>query len=349
MPQPHQLRVSLLGLIYTEYNIRTATAYEFGEKVKQILFALKEVFLSYTPSRSFIEAMIKYDFKVGDAKTSEMQLCFSNLATWPLIFILLFIQLDPFKISLSLVKLLSFESSVVLFLLDGHQFNMLILFFIFYFIEWIIRKEYILIALVFYFLQRSELHIHLATVAVLAVYLSRICYLWWLSVDSESETKKIWKTVSALQLWAWIFVSFTTISALDYIQTNFLFNEASELNRVNFLCLAILLYHVFSHLFLSLWGHFYFQKNYEPANLPTYYSTTNWILRFNMSYYLQSLLKSKIAQELEKHIKNVEQLQELKILHPAMAKLSVETVLKKETDYLKEANLRIDKLSGVPV
>lgn len=312
--------------------------------MKQILFALKEVFLSYIPSRSFIEAMMKYDFKIGDAKTSLMQLCFSNLASWPLVIILLVIGLDPFKVSFSLVNLLSFENPMVLFLLDGHLPNMLIFFLLFYFLEWIVRKEYILIAIVFYFLNRSELHVHLATVAVLAIYLSRINYLWWLSVDSESETKKIWKSISLLQFVAWIFIVTTAIGALDYIQVNNLFSQYGSLSRFNFLCVTILLYHACSHLFLSLWGHFYFQKKLEPTRLPTYYSTANWILRFNMSYYLQSLLKSQISKQLNTHLESEKQFQELKVQNKALVRFSVEEVLKKEIAYLKEATLRMGKI-----
>lgn len=312
--------------------------------MKKIFFVLKEVFLSYTPARSLIESMMKYDFKIGEMKTNLMQICFSNLASWPLIPILFIIYLDPFKYSWSLVGLLSFENPFVLLLLDGRISNMIVFFFIFFILEWVFRKEYILIAAVFYFLNRSELHIHLATVAVFAIYFSRICYLWWFSVDSESETKKIWKSVSILQTCAWFFVGFATITALDFVQLNHLFNRNGELSRFNFLCIAILLYHGFSHLFLSLWGHFYSQKKIEPSHLPTYYSTANWLLRFNMSYYLQRLLKTQVSQQLQKHLNSEAQLYELKIRNPALANFSVGDVLSREIAYLKEANLRMNKI-----
>lgn len=312
--------------------------------MKQIFLAIKEVLLSYSPARSLIESIMKFDFKIGDSKTNLMQLCFSNLASWPLVIILLAVNLDPFRFSWSLVKLLSFESPLILFLLDGHLANMLLVSLLFFVLEWVLRKEYILIAIVFYFLNRSELHIHLATVAVLAVYLSRITYLWWLSVDSESETKKIWITVSVLQFVAWLCIAFTVISTLDYIQINNLLSESGDLNRFNFLAAGILLYNGLSLLFLSLWGHFHVQKEIEPTHLPTYYSTSNWILRFNMSYYLQSRLRQQVTLQLEKHLKNEIQFQELKSLSPSLAKFSVEDVLKNEIGYLKEAKLRISKI-----
>jgi hypothetical protein len=310
----------------------------------EILLALKETFLSYSPSRSLIEGMMKYDFKVGVPRVNLMQLCFSNLAAWPLIIVIALIHLDPFKYSWTLVSLISFENPVILFLLDGRLGAMVWFFVIFFIIEWLIRKEYVLLALIFYFLNKGELHIHLASVGVLAIYLSRISYLWWLSLDALSETQKIWKSVSILQFVAWIVTTICILNALDYIQLNFLFNENSDLSRFNFLCIVVVLYHVCSHLFLSLWGHFYFQKKIEPSNLPTYYSTAHWILRFNMSYYLQKLLKNKLSAQSEKHAESQKQFDELKIVSPGLVKLSVESVLKKETAFLKEAGLRISKI-----
>ena len=312
--------------------------------MKKILAALKDVLLSYGPARSFVEAMIKFDFKIGEAHTNLMQICFSNLASWPLIPLLFLIFFDPFKFSWSLVGLLSFDNPVVFFLLDGRLAGMLIFFVLFFVMEWVIRKEYLLIGLIFYFLNRNELHIHLATVALLAVYVSRICYLWWLSVDSESETKKIWKSISQLQFAAWVLVSFSAIGALDYLQINHLFSQSGEMTRFGFLGVTVLLYHGFSHLFLSLWGHFYFQRTTEPSQLSTFYSTANWILRFNMSNYLRSLLKARIPQQLEKHLESELQYVELKKLNPALANFSVGPVLGREISFLKEAGLRLSKI-----
>ena len=42
--------------------------------------ALKQIFLSVSPSQSQLQAMIKIDFKIADSRTNWMQLCFSALA-----------------------------------------------------------------------------------------------------------------------------------------------------------------------------------------------------------------------------------------------------------------------------
>lgn len=303
--------------------------------LKQIAEALKEVFLSYSPARSLIEAMMKYDFKIGEARVNLMQLCFSNLASWPLILILVLIFFDPTKASWSLVGYLSFENPLVLFLLDGRPLNMLALFLLFFALEWILKKEYILIAIIIYLVNRSEFHIHLATTSILAVYLSRLLYLWSFKADHESETRKIWKSVCILQLLAWGLVSLSALRALDYIQVNFLFNEATNLSRFNFLCIMILLYHMLSHLFLSFWGHFYFGQKLEPSKLPVYYSTKNWASHFKISKRFKSTLSIKTTEQLKKHLQSDVELQELKLQSPGLAKFSIAKVLAKEISYLK--------------
>jgi|GEM_PF-4198542 len=313
---------------------------EIGQGLRAVLFTC-------SPARSFTEAMMKYDFKIGTARTNLMQLCFSNLASWPLVLILFAIKLDPFKGSWSLIDFFSFDNLLVLFLLDGRLFSMLIFFAVFFILQWLLKKEYILLALLFYFLNRAEIHIHLATVAVLAVYLSRVSSLFWLSFYCKSATKKIWKTICVLQILAWGFVALTSLSALDFIQIHFLFNEATELTRFNFLIIVILLYHGFSHLFLSLWGHFYFQKSSEPSDLPVHYSTAHWILRLRLSKSLRGLLKFQITSQLKKHGHSQKQYSELQQLNPGLANLLIGRVLAQEVNNLSVASQQIEKIQAV--
>lgn len=312
--------------------------------MKLILNAVKEALLSFTPARSLIESMMKYDFRIGEPRGQLMQLCFSNLAAWPLALVIALVAWDPFGRAWSLVAQLGFESPVVLFLLNGRPLPMLAVFALMFFLEWIFRKEYILLGLVFYLLGRSELHIHLATVAVLGVYLARICYLWWLAVDCESRTRRLWQWASSLQLLAWGVAAVMALNALDYLQVNHLFNEAGGMSRFRFLILVVGLYHVFSHLFLCLWGHFSFQRAADPAQLPVYYSTAAWILRFSMSHHLQNLLRGQVAAQLEKHQAHQRDLAQLKSQSPGLATLPVGEVLQREILHLKEANLRLTRI-----
>lgn len=312
--------------------------------MRQIFAALKEVFLCFSPERSFLESMMKIDFKIGDYKTNMMQLCFSNLGSWPLLIICTLIYLDPFRYSWSLSEALSFTNPLVLFLLSGQMLSMLQFFILFFVLQWIIRKEYILLAVVLYFTHRSELHIHLAVMAVLAIYLSRISYLMWLTMDTLSHTKRIWKSIGILQLFSWLICTIMVMSALDYIQIRHLFKEGTQLSRFNFICVTILVYHTLSHLFLSLWGHFYIQQKFDPSQLNTYFSTSHWILRFDLSYYLQSKLKTKVNEQIAQHELSLRQYQELKALNKGATLGSIHEVLNQEIVFLKEAQIRLSKI-----
>ncbi|AGH96320.1 hypothetical protein [Pseudobdellovibrio exovorus] len=317
--------------------------------MKMILSALKDALLSYMPTRSLIESMIKYDFKVGNARTHLMELCFSNLAAWPLFLLIGLIFLDPFKGSWSLVHWFGYESSIVLALLNGHMAAMVTCFFVFFVMEWLLRKEYLWIGLIFYFLNRSELHIHLAVSGVLGVYFARVLYVWWLAIDIKSKTQQIWKWVNALQFSVWVITAVVSLIALDFLQVNHLFNQAifSEslvVTRGSFLLAVVFLFHLLSHVFLCVWGHFYYQIKTDPADLPIYYSTANWILRFSMSYHLQSILKKVVPIQIEKHSENVQKIEGLTASHAGLESLPVNRVLRQELDYLREANLRLTKI-----
>lgn len=312
--------------------------------MKMILAALKEVFISHSPSNNFTESMIKWDFKIGEPKQNLMQLAFSNLAAWPLVLIIALIWVDPFQNSWSLVKLLSEDSSLVFNLLDGHGQMMLMFFFMAFVAEWLFRTEYFCIALLLYFLNRSELHVNLAAAAVLAVFFSRNCYLWWMVVDCESEARKIWNWVCGLQMAAWVLVCAGAIFALDYAHVTQLFNVGSGITRLGFLSAVLAALLLVSHLLLGLWGHFYFKSEHDPSFLRLRYSTSNWILRFKMSSYLQYLLKQQAEAQLQKHNVSQAQFDELKVANPGLVKLSVEKTLKGETAYLKEAILRLNKI-----
>lgn len=312
--------------------------------MSEIGYALKEVFLSFYPSRSFIEGMIKYDFKIGDRRSALMQVCFSNLAFWPLLILLVIVYVDPFKASWSLVSLLSYENVFVLFLLDGRLTAMLTIFLSFYFLEWIFRKEYLFVFLIFYFLNRSELHINNALMAVMGVYLSRICYMWWMGIENKSKTRKIWNSVQLIQIFSWLLTIVGAVLILDYIQINFLFASDRVFSRFVFLAAVIVFYHIFCHFILSIWGHFYFKIKIEPSDIPIYFSTALWILRFNMSFYLLKLLKDKISDQLPKHEGLLRDYEEIRPLKGITASENLAAVITKEIGYLKEANLRLTKI-----
>jgi hypothetical protein len=310
--------------------------------VKEILLSLKDTLLALTPGRSFCEAMLKADFKVGDRRRALMQLCFSSLAAWPLAVLVVLVGFCP--LSWQLTRILPQDHFMVLWLLDGRLPELLIFFAALYVLQWILRLEYVFLILIFYGVRSQQLHINLAVAGVLAIYLSRISYQWWLSVDCASVTKTIWKSAHVLQLVAWVVTAVLALSALDYLQRQYLFSENGDLSRFNFLVVIVLLYHAWGQLILSLWGHFYFQKNQDPSDLAIHYSTAQWLLRFKISKSLRARLRAQVSEQLAKHQQHQEQMAELRAKHPALGQNNLQSVLTQETVFLSEANLRLTKM-----
>lgn len=316
--------------------------------MKPIMNAIKEAICTLSVKKCQLEAIMKWDFKVGNPRENFMQLCFSNLAAWPLFTVILILNFDPFRFSWSLAEIFSYDNSFILFLLDGRLTPMLVTFFGFFVAEWLFRKEYFFIFGLLFFLNKGELHINLALAGCLAVYLSRICYGWWMVVDSESKTRKIWQISNLLQFAAWLITAVGSVYAVDYLQVNSYFAAPNDLNswqsRLNFMAIVFFSYHLVSHILLSAWGHFYFRIADDPSDLPVYYSTSNWILRFDLSDNLLSQVKKTIETQLAKYGQNQKQYEELKSLNPKLSTLPFEAVLNKEISYLKEAGLRISKI-----
>ena len=312
--------------------------------MKQIVAALKQVFATGNPARCMLEGMMKWDFKFGDQRQNLMQLCFANLAVWPVLVVAAVLAvLNPFRFQFSLAALLGDDSRALSFLLDGHNQNLLLFFALFFLVEWLFRAETVFVALVLFFMNRGELHVNLALASVFGIYLARICYLWWLAVDSESETRKIWSVAGLLEFVAWVFAFLAALYSLDWLQINHLFDGVTS-GRLYFVTAAVMAFHGLAHLLLSVWGHFYFKKKADPSFLAISYSTSNWILRFPMSQRLQNILRKQIEVQLPKHQQIQQQFSELKGLNPGLGKLSVESVLKTETEYLKEALLRLNRI-----
>ena len=309
--------------------------------MKIILDAIKEALLSFSPNRCFYEAMMKYDFKIGNPRQNLMQLCFAPLASWTLLILLTVIYIDPTKHLWSLQKIFSPESSIILLLLSGQVSAMLTFFVLFFLLEWIFRKEYLFVAVIFYFLAKSDLHIHLATTGILGIYFARACHMWWFHVDLESETRKIWHTFSNLLLLAWFITSVSALWVLHYLQVNQFFAGSMTANRFEFLFLLVVALYVITYFILCTWGHFYVRVKREPSYLPVHFSTEKWILKFNTSSYLKKLLQEKISETLPAYQKSALQFKELKDQSPGLGMNYLGETLDKEISYLQQASSRL--------
>lgn len=312
--------------------------------INQIKNALKAVFFSYSPRVSFIESALKIDFKMGDRRTNIMQMCFSPLASWLLMVILLALYFNHLKSYFLLTSILNFNNPVLFALLDGRTPMMLAFFIAFTAIGWIIKYEYLLVGITFFLVSRQEVHINLALAMLMGIYLGQLLRDYRLVSWCESNIKVLWSSATKLRLLAWLITSVLALNALDYISINFLFS--AEFDRFRFLAVIVLLYNAFAQVLLSLWGHFYFMsedKKKEPTDYNINFSTVHWLKLISIRKFFLVKLLSEVGVQKTVNNQSIEQYNELLILRNekglGLSVNSIKKILDKQRSYLEEAQI----------
>ena len=309
--------------------------------IKQLGIAIKEVLVSFSPKCSAFESMMKIDFKIGEERLNFIQLCFSSLAAWPFFILAGVVQLNFLPATWSLQHIFAEQLEFRFFLMDGRISNMLLFFAVFFIVEWIIRKEYLILAIILYLLLKSDIHFYLAVASCAAVLFSRSCYLWWFHLDLKSRSFKIWKIFSSLQIIGTLLGIFFCFYLLQVLFDLGYFTTSLIENRCRTLVLFILIIYVSPLPLITIWGHFFVRKKKEPTDFPIHYSTASWILRFKMRPFLQKKLLEQIHKYLELHQKNLNDFLELKDLGPVSIPSQIIQILKTELSYLNLASSRL--------
>lgn len=312
--------------------------------MSSVLKSFKLAAFSFSPSKCLVESFMRFDFKLGDARENLMQACFAALASWPMFLLLAVIAYDPFKVDWSLVHILNADNSFLLYLLDGQLQTMVVFFVIAFVVEWIFRREYLFLFLLAYFLGRFELHINLAVASMLGIILSRIAYQWWAMLDLTSDSQKIWGRLHQLQMLAWVVTVALSLSALDYLQVNHVFQKQGLLTRLNFFAAVYACYYAVTLAGSMVWGHFYFHAKKDPTSLPTHYSSAQFILRFKLGEQLVYQMKKLVKEQIQKHTQHSQEYENLRKVSPGLANFPFSKVVATELSYLREALLRLDKI-----
>lgn len=310
--------------------------------MKPVVRSALSAMMSLSFTKNMLESMISWDFKEGNPRDNLMQLCFSSLASWLVILLTLIISVLPPEFLPLQVSDATTEGSVLFFFLDGHLINMFVIATAAFVFTWLFRLESLLILVTAFAVKQSWLHINSATAATLATLLSSLCFRWWAVMDIKSEARRVWNSVHQIQMIAFLATLSASLYFLDYLQINGLFSEHS-FNRTQFLAALITNYYAVSFLGMALFGHFYFRRKTEPQELPLYFSTANWILRFRFSHDLRTLLKKKAEAEMTKHQDHLKKFNELKKSSPGLSTLPIEKTLLCEIENLKEAILRFSR------
>ncbi len=301
------------------------------KKIEVLLAALKQVLFSFTPNRSVLEGMLKYDFKLGDPVQSLMQISFSALANWPLYALIFLVWIDPTRGLWSLHRILGEESSVGFFLLDGQLLPMTLFFAGFFVLEWIFKKDFFFIILLFYFLARSELHLHLTLAGTIGIYLARACYLARLFGPLESRTKSIWGWVVSIQIFSVVMATLITLGSLDQVWPRFYYMVG-----------ALFTFHILNFMALAIWGHFYTKIKNDPSYWPIHYSTADWPLdSMNLSKVFKAELRRQAQAQTKSHLASLAQVQEMKDQSLGIRVSALESILNKELGYLQTGASRL--------
>ncbi len=308
---------------------------------QMIKSAVKDVFFSFSPQLAQLEAMINLDFKLGEERLQLMKLCFSPLAVWPLLLGLLLICVDPTKHLWSLQWVLQGNYQITFMLLDGRLANVFTFYLIFFVIARRLRSDYLLIASVFYFLAKSDLHFHLALAAALGTFLGRGIYLLSLGKTLASEAKQLWKIVTSLQLAATLASTVITVWALQNLTAQGYFSQSMTINRSEFFICSIGLHYFLQFVVLSTWGHFRQQKLFEPSDFPTCYSTSTWLTKLKLRSQFIKNLKPHVASKIKLHQSNLNELQMIKDQSPVSIPAKIAKILQTELEYLKLASSRL--------
>lgn len=310
-----------------------------------VLLAVKDVMKTLSPTKSLQEGLIGFDFKIGEARKNLMQISFSPLAAWPIFIILAIVYLDPTRFILSLQKVMSIlfdpQSEARFFLLNGQISTMGTVAALFFILQWFVRKEFLWIAVVFYFMNQGEMHIHLALSGIIGIFLSRSFALVLMGLSLVGRTKQIWNWSSGLQMLASLIVSFCSLVLIDYLGRLQYFAGSLVENRFAFLLLVIFSFYLFHFIFLAIWGHFSFQKKADPSFVPVYFSSSAWLGQIRLSLVIENQLKIKVAETLKHHMSSLNQLTEMKDQSPGLRLGSLEETLNKELAYLQSSASRL--------
>lgn len=305
--------------------------------IQVVKTALKQVFCCLSPSQSQLQAMTKIDFKMADARTNWMQLCFSALACWSLLFMLLIIYLLPGAGFPLLHSLSQNNLDIIFWLLDGRVVNMALFFVLFFLLQWIFRIKYFWIIIIFNFLMTSELHFHLALAALVGVFAGHDVWMWWLHRKLESDARKIWKMAMTLQILALFASAVTILWALQAMHLNGFFAASATANRPEFYLYSLVVIYFLQFVFISIWGHFRFQQKREPANFPICYSTAAWLKNIKLQSKFKKILSEHVHSRVQLHQINLDELVTIKDLSPVSIPSMISKILQAELQHLKLA------------
>lgn len=258
------------------------------EQIKKNIFKMSSVKTQH-------EALAAIDFKLTDEKSGLMQMCFSILADWPIVLMMLVLFLNPLRYQLSMFSFLPMDSKVLVWAFSE---NFFLGFLIFALANTLLNYRFLWLSIVAWLISNGDIHIFLTIGAVSGLFFSATRKNLKLSADIHGKIKNTWLFFSMVQMAAVIFSAIVNYTIYFNLKSLGYFSATMAVNRYEFFMLAVII-HLFSEFVLtSIWGHFYSRRKIEPADWKLFYSTAVILKKLRLS----SKFKNQLLNLIEKKI-----------------------------------------------
>lgn len=255
---------------------------------------LKLTLKSFSVLTNQHEALVTLDFDKSQQREALMRLCFSPMAAWPLLLVLLLLIINPLRYHFSLTAMLGMENVVVQTLLGTDWLYAAIFSGIVFVISYFTRKELLLVSFVGYLISQGDMHLFLGLSLLACIVLARVFInLRWVR-SLESYSKNVWLITAGISFVTWasaVHFSFELYRSL--LQGGF-YAQSMYANRLETFILAVCLYYGLELVVLSVWGHFYTQKTPEPSQFAVKYSSSRILKKLSLSKTFKEDLKDQV-------------------------------------------------------
>lgn len=264
--------------------------------ISTIKQAILSQFKKTSPLRSIEEGLVKFDFQIQTQQQSLMQICFSPLASWLSALLMLIAMFSPFRYDFTLVKVLGFDHSIILFLMQSSFRAECIIFIVAFFLGRVVRFDFIAIFILAWLLGNGDIHIVLAQAGLLGILFSQIRWqLTWYG-QTQGVVKKVINWIILLQ-----FVGFFIFIPLSWlmlanVRASGLFDQSMRAYRLEYLLVAYLVYQALIFSILGIWGHFYIRIKPDPSVWNLKYSVVMLMPRFFLNSSFQKVFEAKVRE-----------------------------------------------------
>lgn len=262
--------------------------------ISMVFEQFKLTLKSFSIVKNQHEALVTLDFDRAARREALMRLCFSPAAAWLLLLVLLFFIINPLRHHFSLTAMLGLENLVVQTLLGTDWLYAAILSGMVFVISYFTRKELLLIGVVGFLISQGDMHLFLGLLLLAGIILARIFLnLRWVRF-LESYSKGVWFVTCGISFVTWAFaVHFSFELYRSLLQAGY-FAQSMYANRLEAFILAVCLYYGLELAALSVWGHFYTQKNPEPSEFAVKYSSARILKKLSLSKSFKEDLKAQV-------------------------------------------------------